>query len=259
MGIISQNVHHVKTEVFSGPLDLLLTLIERKEVDIYKVSLSEIMDEYLEYITSVEWPDIEEAAGFLVIAATLLQIKAKSLLPQARIKQGEEEEEEGVDPELELLRLLIDYKKFKDASVYLKELYEDGSRRYTRWVELDQIRLKYIGNPLEDVTKEQLFEIIVAVSETFDEEFRAIPKITIPIAEKMAELIASLKVKKKVAFSEFVDDANIKETSTVTLVALLELIKNNRLRATQTGLFKEIWISAKGDDSNESNKTAISD
>jgi len=117
----------VETSVFSGPLDLMLSLIEKREIDICEVSISEIADDYLEHVASMEWLDIDQAAEFLVIAATLLYIKVKALLPEEELAEGLGiDEDELPDPGAELVLRLIEYRRYRDAARVMRSLESHG-------------------------------------------------------------------------------------------------------------------------------------
>src|SRR5208337_2843359 len=123
--------YKVKFEVFEGPLDLLLYLIKKEEVDIYEVNLTRLATQFIEYIDTMRLLDLEIAGDFLVMAATLMYIKSRELLPVEQQAQVEGEEE-GEDPRWELIRQLVEYKKFKDAATQLQGLEERQERVFPR-------------------------------------------------------------------------------------------------------------------------------
>src|SRR4026209_251866 len=123
--------YKVKFEVFEGPLDLLLYLIKKEEVDIYEVNLTQLATQFIEYIDVMREMDLEIAGEFLVMASTLMYIKSRELLPKDQQVQVEEEDE-GDDPRWELIRQLVEYKKFKDASSHLQTREADQENIYAR-------------------------------------------------------------------------------------------------------------------------------
>src|SRR5579864_1287549 len=123
--------YSVKFEVFEGPLDLLLYLIRKEEVDIYEVNLTKLATQFIEYIETMRLLDLEIAGEFLVMASTLMYIKSRELLPKEKQVQTEEEED-GEDPRWELIRQLVEYKKFKDAAAQLQARELDQEQRYPR-------------------------------------------------------------------------------------------------------------------------------
>src|SRR5271155_645693 len=123
--------YKVKLEVFEGPLDLLLYLIKKEEVDIYDIPIERITNQYMEYLTLMQMLNLEVAGEFLVMAATLMYIKSRMLLPVDQ-QVADSEEEEGEDPRWELIRQLVEYKKFKDAALQLGRREDEQSNLYPR-------------------------------------------------------------------------------------------------------------------------------
>jgi len=242
---------NVNINAFSGPMDLLLSLVTQQKIDILDVSVAQIADAYLKHVTSIEWPDIEEAASFLVMAATLLYIKSKSLLPQEK-KKDNEEEVNVQDVEKELLRNLMEYKKYKEVSSFfhMKEADWRGSFLKDAFLEsrlFAKKRKKFKGNPLDNVTPHDLLKAAILAFESVEEPFTAVPKVSIPIAEQMISILSSVKIKKRVSLSDFIQKDNVRDSKTSTLLAMLELIKVNKISAFQTSMFGEIWMSASDD------------
>lgn len=145
--------YEVKLEQFEGPLDLLLSLISRHEVDIYSISVSEITEEYLTYINSLKDLNLEVASEFLLIAATLLEIKSRGLLP------GDKAEIEPIPAETvrkELIKKLITYKKFKNAADFMKQSFELGSKYYKRIAELEEPFVKLMPDFDQEISSKEL-------------------------------------------------------------------------------------------------------
>ena len=167
-------MYKVKLEVFEGPLDLLLYLIKKDEVNIYDIPIARITDEYLEYIELMKMLDINIASEFIVMAATLMQIKSRMLLP---VEERVPEEEEEVDPREELVRQLLEYKKFKEAAVQLEELELKRAEVFTRAPEEDSFDNENGDEPFFEAS---LFDLIAAFSEALKgvskEEFQEIIK-----------------------------------------------------------------------------------
>src|SRR5579864_2364879 len=124
--------YKVQFEVFEGPLDLLLYLIKKEEVDIYEVNLTKLATQFIEYVDLMRQFDLDVAGEFLVMASTLMYIKSKELLPVDQQAVVEEGEDEGVDPRWELIRQLVEYKKFKDAAASLQTLEERQENVFPR-------------------------------------------------------------------------------------------------------------------------------
>jgi segregation and condensation protein A len=128
---------NIKLDVFEGPLDLLLHLIKKAEVDIYNIPIAEITEQYLEYLKAMEELDLEIASEFIVMAATLLEIKSKMLLPKPKIN---EEEAADQDPRIELVEKLVEYKKFKEFANFLREITQDYELYFKEPEVIDDIK-----------------------------------------------------------------------------------------------------------------------
>ena len=235
----------VQLEIFEGPLDLLLYLVKKEEVDIYEVNLTKIATQFIEYVELMKELDLDIAGEFLVMAATLMYIKSRELLPKnQQVEVTDEEEEE--DPRWELIRQLVEYKKFKDAAAKLHE----------REILQEQIYARIPGRP--DFAAEQpatnvrpevsIFDLVNAVSsilkrysqrpqtrEIFEEQWNVSEKI-----EFVANLI---KERPRLRFSELFESAASRSEVVVTFLALLELIRMKQLRIEQPEAFAEIEIS----------------
>ena len=151
--------YKVKFEVFEGPLDLLLYLIKKEEVDIYEVNLTQIATQFIEYIEVMRMLDLEIAGEFLVMAATLMYIKSKELLPVEQ-RPVQEEDDEGEDPRWELIRQLVEYKKFKDAAAQLQTLEASQADVFPRIPGL----IKFEAEEPSHRPQASLFDLINAVN-----------------------------------------------------------------------------------------------
>ena len=243
-------VYEVKLPIFQGPLDLLLHLIQREELDITKVSLAQVTDQYLEYISLLEELTAEILADFLVVAAKLLLIKSEVLLPRPPQAPGEEEEESVGD---ELARQLIEYRRFKEAALGLKQREETGLRAYVRMAPPPKLERSLAWGQdrpldLEDVS---LADLVEAVQRALDVR-PALPSVsevvtpfTFTVAEKMAFIEETLRRRKTVNFSHLLDQATSRLEIVVTLLAVLELIKLRGIEVQQERLFGEIIIREK--------------
>src|SRR5437764_5127662 len=151
--------YKVKLEVFEGPLDLLLYLIKKEEVDIYDIPIERITNQYMEYLTLMKLLNLEVAGEFLVMAATLMYIKSRMLLPVDQ-QITDSEAEEGEDPRWELIRQLVEYKKFKDAALQLGKREEEQSNIFVRNV--DTVAVDAKNAPLAEVS---IFDLINAFND----------------------------------------------------------------------------------------------
>jgi len=240
---IEAKPYQVKLAVFEGPLDLLLHLIEREELDITRVSLAQVTDQYLEYLSLLEEINAEILADFLVIAAKLLLIKSEMLLPRPPGVPGEEEEEDVGD---ELARQLIEYKKFKEAALELRQREEMGLRAYVRVAPLPKL-----DRPLElgDVSLADLLEAVqraLDVRPPLPSVSGVVTPFTITVAEKMAFIEEILERQRQVSFNRLLAQAASRLEIIVTLMAVLELIKLKGIEVQQECLFGEIVVLLPG-------------
>jgi len=233
----------VETPVFSGPLDLMLSLIEKKEIDICEVSISEITDDYLEHVSSMEWLDIDQAAEFLVIAATLLYMKVKALLPEQELaEEFGVEEDELPDPGADLVARLIEYRRYRDAARVMRSLEAAASRMYTRPPRPLPKPAMVKVNPLDGISAKDLFDLYVKAATSVPEEFTHLPEDEIDIVPQMASVLTRLARRGRLGFHEFLGEDASRPVIIATLLAMLELVRRGRISATQPMPFGEIWM-----------------
>jgi segregation and condensation protein A len=244
--------YSVKTDAFEGPLDLLLHLINRLEVDIYDIPVAEITDQYLHYVHTMNDLQLDVASEYLVMAATLLAIKSKMLLPKREEIYDEElEMEEGEDPREELMQRLIEYKKYKEAATQLQELEAERSNIFTRpSMNLSQFSSEE-EKTIQPVANASIYDMISAMQRMFLKKALEVPKKTtinrveIPIEQRMEEIMDKLmQVKEQCRFEDFFPIAN-KDHIVVTFLAILELMKQNKIECVQQANFDNITISLK--------------
>lgn len=235
--------YKVKIKVFEGPLDLLLHLIKRYEIDIYDIPMSEITDQYMEYIHTMQELELDLASEYLVMAATLLEIKSKMLLPTLP-SEDEYEEEYEEDPRDALVEQLIEYKKYKEAAEWLKEKETDMFHVYTKEPE-DVSDL--VNEENETFIELSVYDMLQAVQKLFHrKKFRIRQETTvtreeIPIERRMNEMRELFYNKQKSTFDELFD-YKTKEEIVVTFLALLELMKLREIKCYQEAMDKEILI-----------------
>ncbi len=234
--------YKVKFEVFEGPLDLLLYLIKKQEVDIYEVNLTQLATQFIEYIDVMRMLDLEIAGEFLVMASTLMYIKSRELLPVDKQVQIEGEEE-GEDPRWELIRQLVEYKKFKDAAAQLQQLEERQESVYRR--EAPKPVFEADSTP-PDVS---IFDLINAVNSilkrvaTREGESREIFEDKWSVSEKIELLINLIGQKPRVRFSDLFEGIISRTEVVVTFLAMLELIRLKQILCVQADHFAEIEIT----------------
>jgi len=234
--------YKVKFEVFEGPLDLLLYLIKKEEVDIYSVNLTKLATQFIEYIEMMREFDLEIAGEFLVMASTLMYIKSRELLPvdqQAQI----EGEEEGEDPRWELIRQLVEYKKFKDAAAQLQTLEARMEGVFPRV----PAKLEFESDkpaPKPDVSIFDLLNAVNSVLKRFEkrDSTREIFEDKWTVSEKIEYILRVMESRGSVRFSELFEDATSRSEVVCTFLALLELIRLKQLVCAQSEDFGEIEI-----------------
>jgi segregation and condensation protein A len=232
--------YKVQFEVFEGPLDLLLYLVRKEEVDIYEVNLTKIATQFIEYVEIMREMDLDIAGEFLVMASTLMYIKSRELLPVDQQVQVEGEEEEGEDPRWELIRQLVEYKKFKDVAARLQEREAIQEKTYAH------LPGKPETAPAPIRTQVSLFDLVNAVSNILkrfhQRETRDIFEDKWTVSEKIEALIVVLKERETLKFSELFASATSRSEVVVTFLALLELIRLKQLAVTQPSPFSDIEI-----------------
>ena len=235
--------YKVKLEVFEGPLDLLLYLIKRDEVDIYEISIERITKQYLEYMEAFQVLNIEVAGEFIVMAANLLYIKSRMLLPKDQ--QMAEVDAEEDDPRWELIRQLIEYKKFKEAAAHLRHREQAQEALFPRGPSALDARDKEANLSLEDVGIFDLinaFQKVLRRLESRREDLREIFAENFTVADKIEVLLRMTSSGVPLRFEECFASAATRTEIVVTFLALLELIRLKQLRVRQEEPFGEIWI-----------------
>ncbi len=230
----------IRLPVFEGPLDLLLQLIEREELDVTAVSLAQVADQYLAVIEEMGRRGLADLTGFLVILAKLLLIKSRMLLPGR-----EEPAVEGDDVAADLVEQLRLYQQFKMVAQELARREEEGLRAYVRLAAPPPAPAWY---DLEGVTLEGLLS---AAQEVFDAVPAApvaqvISPVTITVADQITRIQESLTRQSRIRFRDVLAEAQSRVQVIITLIAVLELIKRDQVRVYQEGLFGEIFIEAGG-------------
>ena len=237
--------YKVDLEVFEGPLDLLLYLIRREEVDIYDIPIEKITAQYMAYLDVMRMLDLNIAGEFLVMAATLMMIKSRMLLPVESRSNDEESDEEWVDPRLDLVRQLIEYKKFKDAAGQLLELETLQGEAFAYGGEgpVFEKEPEDAGQALGDIG---LFDLLTAFQEVLSrapmEPLGHIEPIRWSVPDKMELIISLTKSGQHVAFSSLFNPESQRGEVIVTFLALLELLRLRQIVLQQNDVFHEILI-----------------
>ncbi|MBI4667490.1 MAG: segregation/condensation protein A [Nitrospinae bacterium] len=232
--------YNVKLDVFEGPLDLLLHLIKENQLDIYDIPIATITERYLEYIEIMKSLNLEVAGEFLVMAATLTYIKSKMLLPKPEVAE-EEAMEEGEDPREELIHKLVEYKKFKEAALKLREMELDQTQTFTRIP--SKADMPDEGEILLEVS---VFELLGAFQKIL-QRFGAESKYTVTLEEmsvtdKINEMMTRLDTEEFITFDSLFATSRVKMEIIATFLALLEVMRLKLARASQTRAGGEIVI-----------------
>ena len=231
--------YHVKLEIFEGPMDLLLHLIKKHELDIYDIPIAPITQQYLEYLDLMKSLDMEIAGDFLVMASTLTHIKSRMLLPPT----GEAgEEDDGTDPRAELIRRLLEYKRFKDAAGSLEQREQDWSKVFTRETEVKP-ELPPEDQPL--LFDFHLFDLLAALRDVLNRAPDAGIEITaeaVSITDKISHILSRLEGADSVLFGDLFEESTSRAHIIATFMALLELMKNRIVRAVQVEQFGAIRL-----------------
>jgi len=238
--------YKVKLEVFEGPLDLLLYLIKRDEVDIYDISIERITKQYLSYLDAFQVLNIELAGEFIVMAANLLYIKSRTLLPVEQ--QMAEEDAEDDDPRWELIRQLIEYKKFKEAASLMRDQEAMQENLFARVPVTPDLA------PSENLLVDEvgIFDLIHAFQkilkrlEKKPEDLREIFAENFTVSDKIDHVLRLTSSGVPIRFEELFADAAGRTEIVVTFLAMLELIRLKQLRVRQESLCAEIWIDRVG-------------
>ncbi|MBA4600971.1 segregation and condensation protein A [Thermoactinomyces mirandus] len=237
----------IKLDMFEGPLDLLLHLIETAEVDIYQVSIAKITDQYMQVLNEAEQMELEVASEFLVMAATLLAIKSKMLLPRHELLEEDlTTEHEGwfEDPRAELVERLLEYKKYKRLGEVLRMREEERSKVYSRPA-MDLTPYTPEENPVEGLSPDDLLQVFVETlkNRAPQEQVTRLVREEISVSDRMEEIYSLLTRKGQLFFSRLIDWNTVtREWIITTFLALLELMKLKKIVCYQEGLFGEIRV-----------------
>ena len=256
----------IKINVFEGPLDLLLHLIEKNKIDIYDIPIVEITDQYMEYIHGMETEDLGTMSEFLVMAATLLDIKCKMLLPRQVNEEGEEE-----DPREELVQKLLEYKMYKFMSYELKDKMDGAAGVFFKKPTIPDEVLKYREpvDPqalLESLTLEKLNQIYKSILKKQESKidpirskFGTIEKEEVSLSDKMLEMKAYAAENRRFSFRGLLEGQTSKIQVIVTFLSILELMKMGYVHVKQEELFDDIQVEVKEDPDTWKNLTEFAD
>lgn len=236
--------YSIKIDNFEGPLDLLCYLIDKNKMNIYDVKLTEITEQYIEYLNAMEEINLEIASEFIVMASTLLYLKSKNLLPK------QEEEEEEITEE-ELIRRIIEYKKFKEISKTLKENYKIYSNRFYKGQEEIKLPKQKLEKDYEPNKIPEIYGLLVERNKVkINQNAKNIEKIALvdkyTVAEKVKEMYKILVKQKRFVFNKlFSTKKNDKQEVVTAFSGLLEMSRRNKVETSQEELFGDIVVEKK--------------
>jgi segregation and condensation protein A len=234
----------VKLDTFEGPLDLLLHLISKAKVKIEDISITQITQQYLEHLDTMQQFNIEIASEFLVMAATLLYIKSCTLLPKVKVESDADEDEP--DPRQELIARLIEYKRYKEAGEMLgkrKSVY-DGiySKLPEEYISGSDSRELILDADINDLCHAFLKVIHNKGMHIKQATVHKISREPITLGQRMAQLLNILEIESKISFFGLFTPMDERSDIILTFLALLEMLKDNRIKLIQDGLFDDIII-----------------
>lgn len=237
--------HPVKLPMFEGPLDLLLYLIERDEINVFDIPIEHITNEYLKYLSELESLNLEVAGEFLVMAARLLEIKSRMLLPEDDYPK--EEEDEAGDPRAELVARLLEYRRYKEVAEELRARAEIQRFVFSRGGLLENENGNGHERPHLELSEVSAFDLWAAFQNVLSRAKEApqadLARPRFTVAQKMASISSRVRwAKGGVGFEDLFDEATTRLELVVTFLALLELMRLRRVRVAQESLFGEIRV-----------------
>jgi segregation and condensation protein A len=234
--------YEIKLDVFEGPLDLLLYLIRKNEIDIYNIPIALITEQYLSYLEIMRSLNLDLAGEYLVLASTLIHIKSKLLLPPA---EGEGEDEEGEDPRAELVQQLLEYQAFKEAALSLDRRPLLERDVFTRGAASEEDQAM-AGEADDSPIEVDIFELVTAFRRIIvgldRKEDLEIDTEKMSLADRINEIMERLSEEGQITFSDLLGDRTDRRRIIYTFLAILELMKLRMVRAYQTGPFGAIRL-----------------
>jgi segregation and condensation protein A len=246
----------VELDIFRGPLDLLLYLVRKHEVEIVDIPISIITDQYLEYLAVLQELNVDEVGDFMAMAATLLEIKSQQVLPRSG-----EVEEDIEDPRDELVRRLLEYKRFRDAASILEEQSRQWQLQYPRFAsDLPARERDLAGEPIQEV---ELWDLVSAFGRILRNTELTQPSSIVydetPIHVYMTRILQRLREQGRLAFSVLFERGMHKSTWIGVFLAVLELVRHQQVAAEQNALFGEIWLAARSGSSEPFDFSTVDD
>ena len=242
--MVPDSDYRIKLQVFEGPLDLLLFLIRKNELDIYDIPIESVTRQYIEALRAMQQLDLDLAGEFFVMAATLMEIKSRMLLPKGQHAVDPNAEDEEVDPRWELVHQLLQYKKFKDAAAQLQNLAETRQNLMERYV--SALSADAADRPLRSVDRIELWNAFNMVLRRLAEKLVVgeIHDEAVTVADQMEWLLARTQAEKSFVFSQLFPQGVTLRKLVATFLAVLELTRLKKLRLRQDEAFSDIICDA---------------
>ena len=238
--LIPDNDFAIRLPAFEGPMDLLLYLIRRSEVDIYDIPIERVTEQYIEILGSMETLDLEVAGEFFVMASTLMYIKSRMLLPKKDQGTNEDVEDDEIDPRWELVQQLLEYRKFKEAAEDIRKLILSSNDLISRIGPRDA--LEAVERPLKPVDRVDLWNtfnsVLRRLAERIDEGQINAEQVT--VADRMELVLLRIKHKESFLFSELFESSTTITTIVATFLAVLELTRLDKITLKQDRAFGDI-------------------
>ena len=240
---LKRPLYKVNLDIFEGPLDLLLFLIRKNEIDIHDIPISTLTEEYLQALQGMREADLNIAGDFLVMAANLMLIKSRMLLPVESTGDGEEEEIE--DPRTELVQRLLEYKQFKEAAESFKGMELKQRDIFGRLLPMKSM------SPVEEEEDEDglnvnLYDLLKAFQKILEElpehAVKEIPRDEVKVAQKINDILDALEESESISFTDIFKKQNSRQAMVATFLAMLELAKMRSIKIRQSNIFGDIRI-----------------
>lgn len=242
--------YRIKLPVFEGPLDLLLFLIRKNEIDIYDIPIESVTRQYIEVLHSMKQLDLDIAGEFFVMAASLMEIKSRMLLPRGQAAAGPEDEDDALDPRWELVHQLLQYKKFKEAAGKLDALSVFQRDMLPRQVAIEAV--SEAERDLKPADKIELWNVFNIILRRLAEKLviGQIEDEQVTVADKMEELLELTRTRTSFVFTELFTERVTVRVLVATFIAVLELTRLHKLRIRQDEAYTDIICTAVGEDDN---------
>ena len=239
--------YKVRLDVFEGPLDLLLYLIRREELDIYDIPIEHVTTQYMHFLDEARSLNLDIAGEFILMAATLMMIKSRMLLPVERRNATEGTDEEWVDPRLDLVRQLVEYKKFKDAALRLEKMEAFAANRFDFGGGRPKFA-KTASDAIAALAHLDLYDLLGAFQEVLQRASEVphgeLKGIRFSVPEKMDYVLEKTRSEGQISFTSLFSENAPKGEIIVTFLALLELLRQHRILVYQNAAFHEITVVA---------------